>query len=63
MLTNCFSRKFGRCHFRLWLPRDIRLVWAVLEDEQVVDLLYVGPESSDLYRRMGLDRLLPKDDV
>ena len=43
-------------YYRLWLPRGHRLVWQVLEEEQVVDLLYVGPKSSDLYERLGLGR-------
>jgi len=34
--------------YRLWLPRDHRLVWSVLEDEQIVDLLDVGPKAPDL---------------
>jgi mRNA-degrading endonuclease RelE of RelBE toxin-antitoxin system len=46
--------------FRLWLPRDHRLVWSVLEDEQIVDLLYVGPKTADLYRRLGLGRSAPR---
>lgn len=46
-------------HYRMWLPRDHRLVWNVLEDEQIVDLLYVGPKSQDLYDRLGLGRISP----
>lgn len=42
--------------FRLWLPRDYRLVWVIIEDEQVVDLLYVGPKLPNLYERLGLGR-------
>jgi hypothetical protein len=38
------------------LPRGHRLVWQVLEEESVVDLLYVGPKSADLYARLGLGR-------
>jgi len=41
---------------RLWLPRNYRLVWLILEDEQVIDLLYVGPKLPDLYERLGLGR-------
>ena len=44
-------------YFRLWLPRDYRLVWNVLEDEQIVDLLYIGPKTPELYERLGLGRL------
>ncbi len=43
-------------YYRLWLPRGHRLVWQVLEDELVVDLLYVGPKSPDLYEQLGLGR-------
>jgi len=43
-------------YFRLWLPRNYRLVWLILEDEQVIDLLYVGPKLPDLYERLGLGR-------
>ena len=43
--------------YRLWLLRNHRLVWGVLEDEQIVDLLYIGPKSRDLYERLGLGRL------
>ncbi len=43
-------------YYRLWLPRDYRLVWQVLEDEQVVELLYVGLKLPDLYERLGLGR-------
>jgi mRNA-degrading endonuclease RelE of RelBE toxin-antitoxin system len=43
-------------YYRLWLPRDHRLVWQVLDEEEIVDLLYVGPKRPDLYRRLGLDR-------
>ncbi|PKO24057.1 MAG: hypothetical protein CVU38_00810 [Chloroflexi bacterium HGW-Chloroflexi-1] len=43
-------------YYRLWLPRDHRLVWEVLEEEQVVDLLFVGPKLPDLYKRLGLGR-------
>ena len=43
-------------YFRLWLPRGCRLVYEVSEEEQIVDLLYVGPKSSDLYEKLGLGR-------
>ena len=45
-----------RGYYRMWLPRGHRLVWQVLEEEQVVDLLYIGPKSPDLYARLGLGR-------
>jgi mRNA-degrading endonuclease RelE of RelBE toxin-antitoxin system len=43
-------------YYRLWLPRGCRLVWQVLEVEQVVDLLYIGPKSPHLYEQLGLGR-------
>lgn len=46
--------------YRLWLPHDHRLVWSVLEDEQIVDLFYVGPKAPDLYERLGLGRSSPQ---
>ena len=48
-------------YYRLWLPRDHRLVWSVLEDEQIVDLFYVGPKAPDLYERLGLGRSSPQN--
>jgi hypothetical protein len=33
-----------------------RLVWQVLDEEFIVDLLYVGPKLPDLYERLGLGR-------
>jgi mRNA-degrading endonuclease RelE of RelBE toxin-antitoxin system len=43
-------------YYRLWLPRDHRLVWQVLDEEEIGDLLYVGPKLPDLYQRLGLER-------
>jgi len=31
-------------------------VYEVREDEQIVDLLYVGPKSPDLYEKLELGR-------
>jgi mRNA-degrading endonuclease RelE of RelBE toxin-antitoxin system len=43
-------------HFRLWLGRDYRLVWRVLDEEQMVEIEYVGPKTPELYDRLGLAR-------
>ncbi|WP_044199362.1 type II toxin-antitoxin system RelE family toxin [Candidatus Oscillochloris fontis] len=43
-------------YFRIWLPRQHRLVYQVLDEESVVDLLYIGPKPPDLYDRLGLGR-------
>jgi predicted RNase H-like HicB family nuclease/mRNA-degrading endonuclease RelE of RelBE toxin-antitoxin system len=45
-------------HWRIWLLRNHRLIWHVLEDEQVVDLMYVGPKPPDLYEQLGLSKRL-----
>lgn len=41
-------------YYRVWLPRGCRFVYQVIKDEQMVDLLYVGPNSPDLYEKLGL---------
>ena len=41
---------------RLRLSRNHRLVYTVLEEAQVVDLLYLGPKPPGLYERLGLGR-------
>jgi len=43
-------------YYRLWLPREHPLVWQVLDEGEIVDLLYVGPKSPDLYQRLGFER-------
>jgi mRNA-degrading endonuclease RelE of RelBE toxin-antitoxin system len=43
-------------HYRLWLGPKYRLVWLVREDEQIIEVEYVGPKSPDLYEKLGLDR-------
>jgi mRNA-degrading endonuclease RelE of RelBE toxin-antitoxin system len=45
-------------YWRMWLPRNHRLIWHVLDDEELIDLIYVGPKSNDLYERLGLGRRL-----
>jgi mRNA-degrading endonuclease RelE of RelBE toxin-antitoxin system len=43
-------------YFRLWLGRDYRLVWRVVEDERMVEIEYVGYKTPTLYARLGLTR-------
>ena len=43
-------------YFRLWLGRDYRLVWRVSDDEQMIEIEYVGSKTPDLYARLGLAR-------
>lgn len=43
-------------YFRMWLPRGHRLVYQVVEEESVIDLLFVGRKNPDLYGRLGLAR-------
>jgi mRNA-degrading endonuclease RelE of RelBE toxin-antitoxin system len=45
-------------YFRLWLGRDYRLVWRVLDEGQVVEIEYAGYKTLDLYERLGLGRPL-----
>lgn len=45
-------------YWRMWLPRDYRLVWEILEDEKIIELLYIGPKSVDLYNRLGLGKIV-----
>lgn len=42
--------------FRVWLDRDFRLVWQVDDEAELVDVLYAGPKSDDLYGTLGLGR-------
>jgi mRNA-degrading endonuclease RelE of RelBE toxin-antitoxin system len=49
-------------HWRMWLLRNHRLIWQVLEDEQIVDLIYVGPKPPDLYEQLGLGKRLREAD-
>ncbi len=44
-------------YYRMWIMGDYRLVWHISEDEQSVDILYVGPKSPDLYVYLGLTRI------
>jgi mRNA-degrading endonuclease RelE of RelBE toxin-antitoxin system len=43
-------------YWRMWLPRNHRLVWKVSDEDQLIDLLYVGPKSQELYDQLGLDK-------
>lgn len=43
-------------YFRVWLPRGHRLVYRVLDDEEVILLLYIGPKTPGLYEQLGLGR-------
>lgn len=43
-------------YFRMWLPRGHRLVYQVIEEDSVIDLLFVGRKTSDLYERLRLGR-------
>ncbi len=44
-------------YYRLWISGRFRLIWQVIDDEAMVDILYVGPKRSDLYERLGLGRM------
>ena len=43
-------------HYRIWLLGDHRLVYQVMEEQQIIYLLYIGPKIPDLYARLGLGR-------
>ena len=43
-------------YYRLWLGADHRLVWHVINDEQMVEIEYVGPKTPALYEWLGLGR-------
>lgn len=43
-------------YYRLRLPRNHRLVYEVVEDVQIVDILYLSPKPPDLYEQLGLGR-------
>lgn len=43
-------------HFRLWLGREHRLVRLVLDDEQRIEIEYVGFRTPRLYEQLGLAR-------
>ncbi|MBI1879566.1 MAG: type II toxin-antitoxin system mRNA interferase toxin, RelE/StbE family [Chloroflexi bacterium] len=43
-------------YYRLWLGTNYRLVWHIFDDEQVIEIEYVGPKPPDLYDRLGLAR-------
>lgn len=43
-------------YYRLWIGAHYRLVWQVIDEEQLVDILYLGPKVPDLYARLNLER-------
>lgn len=43
-------------HYRLWLGRNYRLVWRVIDEEEFVEIKYVGPKPPELYEQLGLGR-------
>lgn len=43
-------------YYRIWISGRFRLIWHVIDDEEIVDILYLGPKSSDLYERLDLGR-------
>jgi len=48
-------------YYRIWLSAKYRLVWHVEDDNQVVEIEYMGPKTPELYDFLGLGRP-PKDD-
>jgi mRNA-degrading endonuclease RelE of RelBE toxin-antitoxin system len=43
-------------YYRIWLPRGHRLVYRVLDGEEIVLLLYLDPKTPGLYEQLGLGR-------
>lgn len=48
--------------YRIRIGGRFCVVWQIIEDEQIVDLLYVGPKLPDLYEQLGLIRPASEDD-
>lgn len=42
--------------YRIWLDARYRLVWHVSDDDQIVEIEYVGPKTPGLYAWLRLDR-------
>lgn len=49
-------------YYRIWIGIRFRLVWHVVDEEMLVDILYVGPKPPDLYERLGLARPTSEND-
>ena len=52
-------------HYRLHLGAKYRPAWRLREEEQVVEIEYVGPKSPERYEKLGLGRPgaeLPEED-
>jgi mRNA-degrading endonuclease RelE of RelBE toxin-antitoxin system len=43
-------------HYRLHLTVKYRLIWKIVEEDQLIEIEYVGPKPPDLYDRLGLAR-------
>ncbi|MFL5806835.1 MAG: type II toxin-antitoxin system RelE family toxin [Roseiflexaceae bacterium] len=43
-------------HFRLHIATKYRLVWLILEEDQIVEIEHLGPKSPDLYETLGFAR-------
>ncbi|MCL5995755.1 MAG: hypothetical protein M1546_06825 [Chloroflexi bacterium] len=43
-------------HFRLHIAGKYRLVWLVKEEEQLIEIEYLGPKTPDLYDLLNLAR-------
>ena len=41
-------------HYRLRLGTRYRLVWFVSDEDEIVEIEYVGPKAPDLYETLGL---------
>jgi len=41
-------------YYRIWVSGRFRIVWQIIEDAQLIDILYVGPKLPNLYEQLGL---------
>ena len=46
--------------YRMWLGRDYRLAWHVLDEAQVVEIEYAVPKTPGLYKHLGFTRPVEK---
>ena len=43
-------------YYRIWIDGDDRLVWSISDEDELVEIQYVGPKTPDLYTFLGLAR-------
>lgn len=43
-------------YYRVWIGGDYRIVWSIADEDELIELQYIGPKTPDLYAFLGLDR-------